>query len=59
MHSYTKIWFIAFNKTPTVYLFNIKDYKNVSVQDWQEKISKSFSDFVPIWISLAHEVQGS
>ena len=50
---------IAFDKTPTVYLFSIKDYENVSVQDYQWKISKSFSDFMPVWISLAHEIQGS
>ena len=39
---------IAFDKTPTAYLFSIKDYQNVSVQDCQWKISKSFSDFMPI-----------
>ena len=50
---------IAFVKIPTVYLFSIKDYENVSLQDCQQKISKSFSDFMPTWISLAYEVQGS
>ena len=43
------------DKTPTAYLFNIKDYENVSVSNCLHTIRKSSGDFLPIWISLAHE----
>ena len=47
------------DKTPTTYLFNIKDYENMSMSNCLHMIRKSFGDFLPIWISLAHEVKRS
>ena len=44
------------DKSPTVYLFIIKDYENMSMSDCLHMIRKSFGGFLPIWISLAHEV---
>ena len=47
------------DKTPTTYLFNIKDYENMSMSNCLCMIRKSFGDFLSIWISLAHKVKGS
>ena len=40
------------DKNPTTYLFNIKDYDNMSMSNCLHMIRKSFGDFLPIWISL-------
>ena len=47
---------IGLDKTPTDYLFNMKDYENMSKSKCLHTISKSFDDSSLIWISLVPEV---
>ena len=47
---------IGLDKTPTDYLFNIKDYESMSKSNCLCMIRKSFDDSSLIWISLVPEV---